>query len=180
MINLIPPQAKRALLIEYWIRVVAFWAVMWSVALVIGSILLMPAEVLINYQTLTYAESAELAAKTNETFESVAPELVEASQQARYIIDESAVPRISAYLDALESVESASIRISSISIKRTETGFGPVSISGVADTRSDLAAYSDRLVAHPLIESAPLPFSNLAQDQNLSFSLVVELNQNQP
>ena len=178
MINLIPPSAKRSLKFEYWVRVFSVWLIIWSVALFIGACFMFPTYVLIGSQISATAEEAELAQENVESFNLVSRDLVRASQQAKFAVDELTLPKISAYQTLLKQFEGQGIEVENISINRSEeeTGIAPISVNGVAVDRRALAEFRDRLVANEAIEEVELPIANLAQDRNISFSLSVVIN----
>lgn len=177
MINLIPPKAKKSLVIEYWVRVASVWFILWSVVILVAASILFPAYVLISSQVDVYATSAAEASEKVASFEDVSVSLVQASQEARAIMNESEIEQFSDYIDLFSNLERESIYISEISLQRTEAGISPVTLSGIASDRQSLASFRDRLLAEPVVESVELPISNLAQGSDISFSLIVVISE---
>lgn len=176
MINLIPPAAKKRLQFEYWTRVLAVWLLTWAVSLVIGASLLLPTYVLIGSQVDVFAESAALASEKVNSFENVSKTLVQSSQQASFILNESDLPEISAYVDLLKSLEGSDIIINKITVSRSGVDLRPIQVSGEANSRQALASFRDRLVAEEVVKEVDLPISNLAQDREILFSITVVLD----
>jgi len=101
--------------------------------------------------------------------------LVQASQQAREILQQSEIPSMSSYIDLFTSIQGSDITITRLSLIREESGLSPVSIIGSASDRQSLASFRDRMLAHPLITEVDLPISNLATDRNIQFSITVTM-----
>ncbi|MFT7644676.1 MAG: hypothetical protein ACI9BF_000327 [Candidatus Paceibacteria bacterium] len=175
MINLIPQKAKRRILIEYWFRVVTVWLTLWATALFIGAGILFPTYVLIGYQVAVYEESAAEASEKIASYENVSESLVQASQQARTIINESEVQFFSHYIKLIEGLQGEGIKVSKIQLNRTNEEIDPVILVGIARDRRTLASFRDRLLAEEKIVSADLPISNLASDSDIKFTITVVL-----
>ena len=176
MINLIPKQAKKRLVVEYWARVFSTWGILWSVALLVGASVIFPTFILITSQVEVYETSAAEALAKVANFENVSVSLVEANQQARLILDEQKLPVFSDYIALVKSLQGDDIQISSIGLSRKNDSLEPISLSGVATDRQALASFRDRLLADEQVSSVDLPISNLAQDKNISFSITVTLH----
>ncbi|MCA9360153.1 hypothetical protein H6781_02425 [Candidatus Nomurabacteria bacterium] len=175
MINLIPPSAKKDLKREYWVRVIAVWLLLWSVFLVVGACLLFPVYVLIGSQVAVYKDSAEEASQRVTSYENVTTTLVQASLQAKFVLDEIAVPVFSEQIELFETLEGSEIKINKIYIGRGADGIAPISLSGIASGRQALASFRDRILNLENVEDVDLPISNLAQDKNIPFTIKVTL-----
>lgn len=176
MINLIPPQEKKKIVIEYWIRVISLWFILISVVLLLGVLIMLPVYVLIGTQILVKEAAATEAFERVGSYENVSVDLNRASQQARYIIEESRNHLFSEYISLFEELQGSSIEIYEINIRRVEKSIGPITITGEATDRQTLASFRDRLLAEECIESVDLPISNLARDKNILFNITVVLN----
>jgi hypothetical protein len=173
MINLIPPGAKKKLLLEYWSRVISSWLILWSLILFLSSLLLLPVYVLLDAKVTVFTESAEQASSKVEQFRDTSDSLLRASQQARFIVDEDRRPKLSSYITLLQNLESNQIQISNISMSRGEVGLNPIRISGLASNRQSLANFRDELVAIEGVSEVELPISNLARDSDIPFNLSI-------
>lgn len=176
MINLIPAQAKRKLQKEYWFRVVSVWMLIWSTALIVGAFILLPVYVLIGSQISVYEDSAIEASQRVTNYENVSGALVQASQQARFIIDQSSVPVFSEYLTIFETLEGEDIEIKEFLLEVGKDGIAPINISGVASGRQTLATFRDDLLALDIVKEVDFPISNLAKDKDIPFNISVVLN----
>ena len=176
MINLIPPQAKKSLLREYWLRAVSVWLLLWSFFIVIGTFLLLPVYVLIGSQVAVYEDSATAASERVTNYENVSTALVQPSRQARFILDETTKPFFSDYITLFKNLEGKGIDINKIHLAREQNDVEPVSLSGVATDRQTLAAFRDRILALEVVSEVDLPLSNLARDKDIPFTISVTLH----
>jgi hypothetical protein len=173
MINLIPVKAKQLLKLEYWMRVLAVWLVVWSVAVFAAASILLPAYVLIGSQVSIYEDSAAEVSENVSGYENPSLALVRASQQAKVVVDISAAPLLSDYVLLFEKLEGSGIELDSINVRRVEDVVAPVVLSGVASDRQALTSFRDRLLVEPLIKDVDLPISGLEKDKDLFFSITV-------
>lgn len=178
MINLIPQKAKRNLRFEYWVRAISVWFITWSVALFAGACIFFPAYVLIGTQINAYQESATAAYEKVAGYENASTELVQASVQAKSIMDEAALPQISKYITLFGQLEKAGIEIKKMSVTRNVEGISPITVAGNAADRQSLASFRDRILATEEVSSVDFPISNLAKDKDIQFSITVTLNNN--
>jgi len=176
MINLIPPTAKKNIVAEYWVRVTSTWLYLWSFTLVCCAAIIFPAYILISSQVAVYEDSAAQASAKVADYQLATRALVQSSQQASSIVNESRVEVFSTYLDLFENLQGSSITVSTVNIRRSPVGIEPVLISGVAADRQALASYRDRLLAQPVVSEVDLPISNLAQDKDIRFSLTLVID----
>lgn len=173
MINLIPPSAKKSIQTEYWLRVLSVWCTLWSVALLMGSAVLVPSYVLIVSQVKVYADSAQEASQKILDFENVSKDLGRSSQQAGTLLLGLKQPLMSEYISRFKELEKPGINISKITMSRNETGLAGAQIAGQAENRQALADFRDRLRGEATIAGVDLPISNLAKDKDIQFALTV-------
>ena len=173
MINLIPAEAKKRILREYWLRAVTVWFFLWSCAILLGVTLLVPSYVLINLQIKAYASSAQTANEKNENYESVAKELEHASKLAAAVSEQFQRPTMTQYLSRIKSLESADAQVTRVNLSRDGESVREISISGTAASRQALADFRNRLREEDGVESVDLPISNLAKDRDIPFELTV-------
>ena len=175
MINLIPADAKKHLVREYWLRSVTVWFSLWTFALALGVFVLVPSYVLINLQVKAYSDSAQTADEKNANFESVGKDLSEASKTAATLKEHFSDLPMTDYIKLLHGFESSSISITQISIERDEDGVGPIKMTGIAEDRQSLAAFRNRMLEDEIIDTVDLPISNLAKDRQIPFELTVTM-----
>jgi hypothetical protein len=175
MINLIPPQAKKSLGFEYWIRVASVWLYLWAFAVFAAGCLMFPSYVLIGSQVDAYSASAEDASEMVENYEVVSNTLVRASQEARAVVDESRFQRFSDVMALIRELQGEAVQLSSMSLGRNDTAVNPVRLSGMASNREALDSFRDRLLAQPEVDRVDLPISNLANNRDIQFTITVTL-----
>ncbi len=173
MINLIPPPAKKAIKQEYWVRVGTIWFVIWSIAGIIGGVTLLPTYVLINSQVQVYSATAAAASEKIASYKDMADALVQTSNQARLIIETARLEPVSVHAARIAAATDESITLLGLSLTRVDSGFAPVTVTGIARDRQSLAAFRDRLLIDERITSVDLPIANLAQDRNIPFTLTI-------
>lgn len=175
MINLIPADAKKHLVREYWLRSVTVWFSLWTFALALGVFVLVPSYVLINLQVKAYSDSAQTADEKNANFESVGKDLEKASKAASALGAHFSDLQMTDYIKRLHDFEASDISITQISIERAEGGVAPIKITGTAEDRQSLAAFRSRMLEDETIETVDLPISNLAKDRQIPFELTVTM-----
>jgi uncharacterized SAM-dependent methyltransferase len=180
MINLIPPQAKKGVVREYWTRVVSVWFYSWAAALLGGVLIMLPAYVLIKSQVSVYEESAKNASEKVANFEDVSKGLTNSNQQADKLLSGFKQSQVSQRLQTLRSLEVNGIVLSEIFVSRIDEAYEPIKLTGSAEDRQALATFRDRLLALPDVASVDLPISNLAKDRDIQFSLTVVIKKNTP
>lgn len=153
-------------------RVVTIWAMIGIVALGIAGILLIPPYISITTQIKAYQTGALEAAEKIASYQSSSVALITASKQASWVLEVDQQVRLSAIVGTLEAAVPSTITLSSISLSRTATDTLLVSISGVADTRSDLVALQTTLQALPEITTVDFPVTNLTRSREVLFTLV--------
>jgi len=175
MINLIPESAKKNIVKEYWVRVLSTWLMLWAFAVACGTAILFPSYILVSSQVTAYEESADSASQKVADYESASVALIQATQQAREIVQQAEVASVSSYVDLFMSLQGVNIFIERLNLTQEDAKILPVRITGAATDRQALASFRDRMLAHPLISEVDLPISNLANDKDILFSLVVTM-----
>lgn len=173
MTNLIPPDAKKAIVTEYWFRVVVMWCVMISFGLIVIAVLQVPTFILIKTHMGSYSDAFQSARAMSESFEESEHIIEEANKVAQYLASEESSVTLSEVVDKLYSIAGRAIAIDSIELEKSEGMLSGVAVRGVAQTREALADFSSDLESDPLFAEADLPFSNLAKDKDISFSITI-------
>lgn len=176
MINLIPPKAKKSIVTEYWVRVSSTWSYLWAFTFICSAAIVFPAYISVSSQVSVYEESAQQASAKVADYKSAATGLVRSSQQASVVVNESRLPDFSDYIALFEDLQGSQVSIERISISRSVDGIKPVQIVGTAFDRQSLASFRDRLLAESIVDEVDLPISNLAQDSDIQFSLLLVIN----
>ena len=177
MTNLIPPAAKKELVRLYWIRLVSAWTILWAVALCMGALLMYPTYLLINGTSAAYEETAANVTERTEIFDDMVAELDKSNQEAKTIIRSTEQVKLSNLLVDVWSVNGLGVDISAVQLARGVNGLSPIVLTGEATNRQSLAAFRDRIEALTYVEGVDLPIENLAQNQDISFTITVTVNQ---
>lgn len=174
MINLIPPVVRKAIVKEYWVRVISVFLGIASVVALISMLFLLPVYVLISSQVAVYAQSANEAALRVAEYDVSAGALVTANSMAQKITELQDVDNFSVVTDLLESLQGTAIIIEGYEFGRDASGaLAPVQVTGKALTRQALADFRDTLLAQPTVAAVDLPIANLAKDKDIQFSIAV-------
>jgi hypothetical protein len=180
MINLIPQSAKKAIKIEYWVRVVTAWSVLITGALLGSVVIMAPAYVLIDLQTDANEESSAAATEKIAGYESVAKDLTRSNVEAKAVLDTTSYVPMSDNVEMIRELENSSVVVSDIVISRSKDGFSPIQVRGEAASRQALAQFRDDLLANPTVANVDLPISNLAKDKDIQFNISVTLKKQTP
>lgn len=173
MINLIPPIVRKAVIKEYWTRVISVFLFIVSVVSFCIFVFALPVYVLVSDQVDVYAQSAAEASERVAEYDLSAGALIRANQMAQKIFELREVDRFTDAVTLLESLQSSDITITTFQFNRVKGEVGPVMILGNATTRQALADFRDRLLSQPKISDVVLPISNLAKDRDIEFSISV-------
>ncbi len=175
MINLLPPFARKHVLIAYWTRVAALALFAWTLAIVMVVLIhltvYLELTTNINHMQQSVGEAERLHAFTA----AASDDITTANQKARLLLEESDYASFTTYLSAMEELAGTSISIDEMQLRRDEEVVSPLSLSAVAATRQDLIAFIDAVQSHPSFGEVDIPISNLAQSQNISFSVQVPI-----
>lgn len=166
MTNLLPKEKKRVIRREYNLRLISIALIMFSVVVLIGSVLLVPS------YFVTYLKSTSgkdqigviegiVASQEKDDTSKI---LVETRQKLNMISSE----KRSNLVEVIEIILSE--KTSVIKIKSFVSSEGLVGVSGIADTRDDLVEFVERLERATLFTNVNLPVSDLAASRNIEFS----------
>ncbi|MEZ4103817.1 MAG: hypothetical protein R3B60_00855 [Candidatus Paceibacterota bacterium] len=176
MINLLPPEAKKNVVTEYWIRVTSVWIFILSVVLISVSLLLLPVYVLIDSQIGVYENKVNEMATKVADFDNAQQSLVKANNQAQVLINLRSIKKFSDLVDSFNSLQNNGLSISSMQFNRSDLKLNSVQLMGEAKTRQDLSDFRNNLLSLSKVSQVDLPISNLAKDRDIDFSIAVTLN----
>lgn len=178
MINLIPPDARKMVQIEYWVRVASVWLVLMSIASVVLVMLLLPSLVLVHSQLAAYENQYKHASEQNDSYEKLEEEVSLANTISAHLVDNEYSDLFSRLLTELNVINGEQIVLDYVGMNRVEGKIDSISISGSAYSRSDLVAFKDRIEGHSFFETAELPLSNLAKDRDVPFNITIITSKN--
>lgn len=172
MINLIPPAAKRTVIIEYWVRVVSVWMVLLGTACLITATLLLPTYMMVRGKLGEMEAAAAKNAASAATFDSSAAALTRAMAEANLIMASSTAVTFTNYETDLMAEAGTQIEVTELQFVRLATTTA-VTVVGTAKTRAALAAYREALEANVHFFEVQLPLSSLVRDRDLPFTMMM-------
>jgi hypothetical protein len=146
------------------------------VSLLLGASLLYPTHLLITGISAAYVETAASVTERTEVYDSIVEDLNRSSREAKSIVQASEESSLSDLLQDMWSVNGQGIEISSVTLSRTTDGVAPIQLTGEATDRQALALFRDRLDALPYVTEVNLPIGNLAENQDINFTISVTIN----
>lgn len=176
MTNLLPPAAKKQIVFEYWVRMFSAWIMLWSVCLVISAVLLWPTYVLIVGSSAAYANAVVDATERTAEYESISRSLTQATKQAQTVIITDRQTELSTIFADIATSAQQGVTLTSVSVARAADSIDPVRVQGVATNRQSLAAFKDRLEDISYVQRVDLPIENLAENQDIVFTISVNIN----
>ena len=174
MINLLPPEGKKRVRTEYWVRVVAAYFALTGLVFLIGAILLLPTYFYISFQASALAVSGQELEGDTQSYEALEKEIQLANDISRLLVDTPEYIEASAVIDEIYAVAGDRIDVNSIRILKEGRMITSVVVSGSALDRSALVAFRDGAEASEYFATVELPLSNLAEDRDIPFSLTLE------
>ena len=175
MINLIPPAARKNIIKEYWVRVVTVWLFLAGTVSLIILFLLLPTYVLIGMQNNLLKQDVATASLKSHSYDVSATVLLNANRQAQLLVDTREVTPFSLYTNKLEKLAGTKVTIQEMRFSRLESLAGTIQISGVSNTRQNLADFRDAIEADQNFSTVDLPISSLVKDRDLLFSMEIVL-----
>lgn len=175
MVNLLPPEAKRQITFEYYVRVATVWLFLMTGAMCVLGALLVPISLLVKLQLNAYNETYTRVTADKSTFAEAEAQVLTANSVARELERAAAVTPLWDDIALVNNLAGPAIALESLSIARGTTGIASFVITGEAATRAELAAFRDRIKADERFADAALPLSNLAKDKEIPFSITISV-----
>ena len=173
MVNLLPVQNQTRLSRTYYIRLATTFLSVAAVVLFVGGLLLAPSYLLARDEAESAKrylsaldESAGLRERSGAL--SVVAELKEGIDLSKLFAEPATTADA---LSAITAHVSGGLHIGKIVFGKTEEGQVSISVTGVADTRTNLLSFAESLKADAFFEGVTLPVSQLAQDADIEFTL---------
>lgn len=174
MINLLPPEDKRARLREFHLRLVVVGLSLTSCAVLIANAFVVPWFVAARAEVSAAQSeaSARGLGKTTET-DNARAVLTETNKSIALLKTRLDEKPPTYFIQEVLKPRTSAITISSIAFSRTFGQPARFVVAGVAEKRSDLVAYRDALKALPTFTEVTLPFADLAKSVDVSFTLTL-------
>ena len=173
MINLVPPQGKKRIVREYWLRATTVWMLLVSMAFILFTFGLLPSLVFVNSLKNTMSEQFSEAMAANATYEQTEQQIKETNALINHLDIVKTEIVYSELLAELDEVAGDYADIQSFDFVAVNGELETINLVGVAQTRISLSSFRDALEAHPRFHSIDLPISSLAEERDINFSINV-------
>lgn len=172
MINLLPPKGKKAVKLEYYLRVATTYLFLLSATTIVVGTLFVPTMFYIWFQMDIYR--SELSTDEAATkLEMVEEEFTLANDVSDLLLEDESYRGFKEVYDNIFALTGEGVEVNNISATKNKGVIKTVSVSGKADDRNSLIAFRDRLNGHEYFDEAKLPISDLAQNKMIQFSIEV-------
>ncbi|MEX1120221.1 MAG: hypothetical protein WD509_02940 [Candidatus Paceibacterota bacterium] len=175
MANLLPKKERKRFEWEYRSRLFIVVLFFFGVTAMFGSALLLPSYFVSQSKEESIKRQSELLQKTiivREKDTSVATLLATKQKIDQLTVIQNRVLQTKVIQTIIQNTDS-NITIRAFYYERKGDTQGEMKISGTARSRTSLLAFSDRLKKESLFSGVDLPVSSLAQDSNITFSIVL-------
>jgi hypothetical protein len=175
MINLVPGVVRKAIVKEYWIRVISVFLFLTVLASLLSVLFALPVYVLIKAQVDAYGASATEAAARVAEFDISTGALTKANSQAEKIVSQKSDVDFTEVMNQIEELANTGISLKSYQFARKEGEMVPVLLAGRASSRQSLADFHFTLKSNEMVEKVDLPISNLAKEKDIDFTMTITL-----
>lgn len=175
MSNLLPRDIKRGMILEYRVRIAALWFLGLSAAFVIGTLLFAPA--FVSVFTESRAVSSELRAgeAANTEYADALAAIDRANALAGKLTRDQSPFTVTDAMREIDAELGTGITFEGMAFARADNGTPNIEFYGTADTREELARLVERLKGNPYFLDATVPFGQLAQATNASFTVTLSV-----
>lgn len=174
MINLLPSEGKKKVIISYWMRVVSVYFMLVGIAFLVVGALLLPTYFYISFQTTALGGGEEAGGEGVLNFKELEAEIDLANDLSAVLTETPMYIDVSEVISEIQSFAGSKITIQTIAIEKDGQIVSSVVVTGRAADRASLVAFRDDAEANRLFTEINLPLSNLAEDQDIPFSLSLE------
>lgn len=167
MINLLPPNAKKVIKRDYVYRVAAVSFLSLASLFLVSILISIPSWYLLDLSEKAAGTHLSMAEAAKSTYAELANKVTETNKLIKHLENSLSEPKLANLVSELDDLSGSSISI-------TEFIFNPdgkVSLSGIADSRSDLSVFRDGLAADERFSGIDLPLSSLARDKDTPFTI---------
>lgn len=174
MANLLPPFARKQLIREYWIRVFAVTLFMLSFLSISIIILSIPIFVHISSELEIMKQDIYGVEAEQIRIEEASKSIQRTNRLISLLHNTTETKDFSYYFDTLEDLAGNRVTIERFSVERLSNGVVEnIQIQAVAQTRQILIDFLDTLNTHEEFGRVDVPLANLAQSENINFSVSI-------
>lgn len=180
MINLIPPQIKKKVYVEYFIRASSVFLFAISAWLLTLALLFTAIQVLVQFRIQGLETDITKASGYAESIEEATTKLNRANAKITHLTQEAVEDNFLRYKNTLDEVSADTIDIRSYNIERGEDKLvESIQITAVAEARQDIITFLDLVESHEQFSGVDVPISDLAQARNINFSVTIPIAVNE-
>jgi len=176
MINLIPPQAYKSVVREYWARVVTAWLFLLSAVVLVTLFVTIPSFVLVRTQLEALELEVLKGSGTEQDFKDSENLVRAANSLAGQLGSSGALVSLNEIVLTIQEAAGSDVVLSGQSVKRGESGIEYINIRGTAKSREALAGFKTALERSALFDTALIPISDLAREVDLPFTITVTMS----
>lgn len=170
MANVLTDNSKKHVAREYQLRLATVALVLLFVLMAVASLLLAPSVVLLYTQQNNLQAQVSSVRNNQDQSKTESQRTIERTNALLGTTLADGTERYSTVVKRLVENKPSNVSLRSITLERQEAATA-VNVSGISATRDSLLAYERSLQSNALFSSVELPVSNLAQRQNVEFSL---------
>jgi hypothetical protein len=182
MVNLLPQPEKRRLLLAYYLRLASTFFFLTATILSLGVGLLIPSYFVArdeNESAARYLEALEGTAGIKNKGQS-GKIVARFTEQIAILKSYQHKPQTAEILSQVEEHLLKDVTVSAIEFEYGEGEDGVITITGVAKSRTALLGFAESLREESIFKGVSVPVSQLAEDENLKFSLSFGFVMNKP
>lgn len=177
MRNLLPEKNRQLVTREYYMRLAVVSLLLLAVVSLIGIVTLLPAYFSARAKLASVQAEATFVEQSLSARDSTAVQAVRTiNDELRAIRSVQDEPRIEELVRAVLSGKPTGISLSSVNFEKEGNG-GNMLIRGVAVSRDALLSFRRALEAESRFSAVDLPISNLAQTEDIDFTLTLTLQE---
>ena len=171
MINLLPNEARRELVKEYWLRVITVWAFLGTAVLLGIAALFLPSYLLIESEKKAFEAANTVQGDAAETIAVIEAEVVASNGLARELKNRMNSNSVTAIVQVIKSAVPSGITIRLYKTARTDLGIESIQVSGVAASREALIAFQKALQEREEFTDAIVPIDDFVRGRDLPFEI---------
>jgi|TARA_Y100000310_G_scaffold342803_1_gene447519 hypothetical protein len=178
MANLLPIKQKQGVRREYMFRMASVSVFFTAFSVLAGTIFLMPTYLLSEVREKQAVEEQVFIRELVSSVEVVDAQTVlrEAREKVSILSDLESQAPLQTVLPKILEYKPRSISITSIFYDFRVSAGATIAVRGEAENRDDLIAFSKRLERDVVFANVELPVSNLAKENDITFSLTLLIN----
>jgi hypothetical protein len=172
--NLLPVEHKKKLKQEYLLRSVTVWSLLMSGAFLVGFVALVPSYVNTVWELEAVEQEYQEKLALAQNAENQEATIMETTEMIQVFLHEHQQEKITFILSEILRVKPEGIYITGFSYNR---GNRNVLLEAVSAKRDLVAPYARALEENEIFTTVPIPIADLAKNTDLSFRLVIGLDE---